>query len=173
MSASRLLLVTAAFAVTSCSMMPPPVPITGAATQVSRLAGTWHGDYYSRETGRHGSIYFTLAAGKDTAFGEVLMVPRQPVQTTVKREGVVAAPHPEHHSLNISFVHAAGDSVYGYLDPYEDPDCQCTLMTWFMGRMTGDRIEGNYSSRNVETGELTSGYWNVSRKKSKEAAAAN
>ena len=37
--------------------------------------GEWVGEYSSAETGRVGSIVFTLAAGRDTAAGDVMMVP--------------------------------------------------------------------------------------------------
>jgi hypothetical protein len=58
-----------------------------------------------------------------------------------------------------------GDTVTGVLDPYEDPECKCTLLTRFAGRLRGDRITGRYSTTNVETGVVTGGEWDVHRKR--------
>jgi len=39
------------------------------------LTGEWAGDYSSVESGRSGSISFTLRAAGDSAFGDVVMIP--------------------------------------------------------------------------------------------------
>ena len=60
-----------------CAGNPSPVPVVGTASDVRALSGEWAGEYRSPETGRTGSITFKLAAGRDTAFGDVL-TPREP-----------------------------------------------------------------------------------------------
>jgi hypothetical protein len=164
MTALRFLAALLALASVSCSSMPQPVPVTGSAEGISALAGNWTGDYWSTASGRNGSIRFALAAGRDTAFGEVTMVPRKPVRPNGRPEdNVVSSPTPATRTLQISFVHAAGDSVSGSLEPYQDPDCGCTLRTWFTGRLSGEQIHGRYTSLNTETGQRIFGEWTVRR----------
>src|SRR5207249_10261723 len=64
-----------ALTLSACGASRSPVPLVGAATDVSALTGQWSGDYSSSESGRSGSIEFTLRAAGDTAFGDVVMVP--------------------------------------------------------------------------------------------------
>src|SRR3954471_8486428 len=60
---------------TACGASRSPVPLTGSTADVSALTGEWAGDYSSSESGRSGSISFTLRSAGDTAFGDVVMVP--------------------------------------------------------------------------------------------------
>src|SRR3989442_15893302 len=62
-------------ALAACGASRSPVPLVGAATDVAALAGEWVGDYSSVESGRSGSISFTLRAATDSAFGDVVMIP--------------------------------------------------------------------------------------------------
>src|SRR5260370_38709233 len=64
-----------ALALGACGASRSPVPLVGAASDVSALTGEWGGDYSSAESGRSGSITFTLRAAGDSAFGDVVMVP--------------------------------------------------------------------------------------------------
>lgn len=164
---SRWLLIAAALGAASCSSSaPPPVPVTASPAQLQALAGTWAGTYSSQATGRYGNIRFSLAAGSDSAHGDVYMVPsKTAARPTTGGEGKVVANPAMPSTLRISFVQASGDSVLGKLEPYMDPDCHCMLETWFTGRLHGDRIQGGYTSRNVETGERSFGEWNVRRQK--------
>src|SRR2546422_1695111 len=63
-------------ALTACGASRAPVPLVGASADIGALTGEWAGDYSSAESGRSGSISFTLRAAGDTAFGDVVMVPR-------------------------------------------------------------------------------------------------
>ena len=40
------------------------------------LLGEWHGEYNGSETGRSGTIAFTLRAGEANASGNVVMIPQ-------------------------------------------------------------------------------------------------
>ena len=153
-----------------CSSMPAPVPLVGSPADVARLEGEWTGEYASFETLRSGSITFRLAAGADTAFGDVLMLPRQfhDVHTTDEmRTHERARPR----DLPIRFVMTSGDRLTGVLDLYEDPECGCTLMTVFEGRIHAGTIEGDYVSTNTRTGEVTRGEWKVTRRRAASPAA--
>ena len=90
------------------------------------------------------------------------MLPSRLPHATATPDGPRAG-QPE--ALRIAFVRAATDSVFDYLDFYEDPDCGCVLMTKFAGRLEGDVIQGRYLTRNTKTSEITSGEWNVRRKR--------
>src|SRR5437762_7670125 len=62
-------------ALTACGASRSPVPLVGASTDINALTGAWAGDYSSAESGRSGSITFTLRAAGDSAFGDVVMIP--------------------------------------------------------------------------------------------------
>lgn len=55
-----------------CAGPGMPIPVQGS---VEPLVGHWVGEYRSPDTGRDGSIMFTLSAGADTAWGDVVMMP--------------------------------------------------------------------------------------------------
>lgn len=77
MKTSKLFVaVIAAVLLAGCASRPAPVPVIGPRSDLSALVGDWSGEYNSPETGRSGSIAFTLKSGKDTAFGRVVMVPK-------------------------------------------------------------------------------------------------
>src|SRR2546428_13172364 len=63
-------------ALAACGAPRSAVPVVGAATDVSSLTGEWAGEYSSVESGRSGSITFALRSAGDTAFGDVVMVPK-------------------------------------------------------------------------------------------------
>src|SRR5438552_2534469 len=63
-------------ALSACAASRSPVPLVGTSTDVGALTGEWAGEYSSSESGRSGSISFTLRAAGDSAFGDVVMIPR-------------------------------------------------------------------------------------------------
>ena len=156
-----------ALVVGGCSTAPAPVPVVGAPADLGQLAGEWGGDYHGETSGRSGSIVFKLTAGADTAFGDVVMIPRErreqrlPVQDP--SAGLPTSRAPE--VLSIAFVRAAGGGVSGRLAPYRDPECDCLLITRFEGRLGGDVIEGTFSSTWADGGQTQTGTWKVTRKK--------
>jgi hypothetical protein len=153
-------------ALAACQGPQPPVPVTG---DVAALAGRWEGEYGSRETGRAGSILFTLEPGTDTAHGDVLMVPRELDLPPSPRPGDPEArdrrPDPLPQALPISFIRASDGLVEGRLAPYRDPDCGCLLTTSFSGRLIdGNTFEGTFTSKHGETGRVVRGWWRVTRR---------
>jgi hypothetical protein len=140
---------------------PNHVPVMGAPTDVSQLAGEWDGDYSSIQTQRYGTIYFSLRAASDTATGQIMMIPR--AQTSPASGAPPVAGPPQ--SLTIRFVNTIGDSVAGVLDPYTDPSCACTVQTVFRGRVNGEDISGTYETRNNRNPDVTGGQWRVHRRK--------
>jgi hypothetical protein len=132
----------------ACALNPPPVPIVGSTKEVGTLVGEWVGEYQSVETGRSGSIWFKLEAGRDTASGDVVMVPAG--ATALRNMPPVAettVPARRSQSLTIRFVRVSGDLVMGTIDLYPSPDCECVLLTRFEGEHRGDRIAGSFTTQ--------------------------
>lgn len=153
-----------------CATVPAPVPVVGDEAGLGQLTGEWGGEYRGETSGRSGSIVFKLAAGADTAFGDVVMIPRQrresrlPVQDP--STGLPTPRTPE--VLSIAFVRAQDGGLSGSLNLYRDPDCDCLLITRFQGRIRGDVIEGTFTSMPAEGGptQMQTGTWKVTRNKS-------
>ena len=154
----------------ACHSAPSqPVPVAGTPGDVMALAGEWAGTYEADDGARAGSIDFHLRAGSDTAFGDVIMVPRgwnQPVNPEGRAGGQIGEP-PSERLLQIRFVRISGGEVSGELERYLDPDCGCLLRTVFRGRLKGDVLSGRYLSYHSEGGPPTSGSWRAQRKPAK------
>ncbi len=150
----------------ACGYNPPIVPLSGNDPDVSHLIGEWVGEYESAETGRLGSIVFTLPAEADTAFGEVVMVPEETGLPIRRYHGPIDPPTERASAevLTIRFVRIADHHVSGALDPYRDPACGCTLLTTFEGEHQDNRIEGTFVSRHRESGKTSVGGWWVRRR---------
>ena len=149
-----------------CAGKSPPVPVEASAADIGRLAGRWEGEYGSNQTGRGGSIVFTLTAGRDTAEGDVLMIPAGSNQP-IMREGIGQAPSNAPGAvpsvLSIRFVEYRDGQVSGALDPYRAPDCNCIVSTTFIGTVTGDVIKGTFTIRGTPSAVPVSGEWEVHR----------
>ncbi len=148
---SRAAAAAAAFvAVAGCATArPDPVPLAGDPVEMNKLAGSWSGEYSGVESGRSGSIIFTLQSNEETAFGDVVMTAKPMVSQT--RELSTGNPSststPQQQTLSISFVRVADGGVSGRLAPYTDPDLGVTVQTTFIGRLvTPDRLEGTFST---------------------------
>jgi len=156
---------------TGCKSLQTPVPVVGPQSDLSALVGDWNGEYTSPETGRSGSISFTLQAGKDTAIGSVLMVPKAqnlPVTAgaAADRPAVMGSATQKPGSLlTIRFVRLEGSQILGTLDPYRDPDCGCQLATTFRGEFKdASTIEGTFNTVGSGMEHLpSSGRWKVTR----------
>jgi hypothetical protein len=149
----------------ACQSRPDPIPIQGDRAEMARLAGTWVGEYTGTTSGRSGSITFTLKAGTDSAFGDVLMVPTGTMNPIVPADN--ATEHRLHAKspqvLQVSFVRIAGGRVSGTLEPYVAPDCTCTVRTTFTGQVTSDLVEGTFVTRGP-SGLEQAGRWRVMRR---------
>jgi hypothetical protein len=148
-----------------CGRVITMIPIRGDAPSVAQLAGDWEGTYDSPESGRSGTIRFHLQAGKDTASGEIIMVPNNVASGSGwENSTAVRTTSAGSELLTIRFVEVANGEVRGTLDPYRDPDCGCGLTTTFRGRLAGDVIEGTFDSKGDGFFHVpTSGTWRVTR----------
>lgn len=154
---SRVAIVSAGLLAAACAYQPRAVPVAGAPASVAALEGEWVGEYWSLDTGRSGSILFRLEAGRDTAMGDVLMLPSELPHAHTGE-------HPRSEYVPINFVYVEGTRVRGLLDPYRDPECGCRLETQFEGTLEGDRITGTFTSRHIEGGRVQRGEWRVTRR---------
>lgn len=154
-----------AAAVAACSQTPSPVPISGEPADIAALEGEWVGEYHALgQSGRSGTILFRLEAGADTAHGDVLMhIAGRETAEVLPYTGDPWVNVPRDRILTVTFVRAAGGTVFGRLDPYNDPVCGCEMKTTFTGRIKGNLIEGNYTSEHVNGGDRIEGRWRVSR----------
>ncbi len=161
-------IVLCALALSACGASRSPVPLVGAATDVSALMGEWAGDYSSAESGRSGSISFTLRAAGDSAFGDVVMIPSAWGRPLVpyRQENAAGAgtnQQPAATVLTIRFVRVEHGHVSGTLDPYADPQTGARLLTTFSGELNGKTITGTYTTR-LPSGDTQTGRWTVQRR---------
>jgi len=155
-----------AVALSACGASRSPVPLVGTSSDVSSLAGEWAGDYSSAESGRSGSISFTLRAATDSAFGDVVMIPAglgRPLMPWRGENMTGASQVPASTVLTIRFVRVEQGHVSGTLDPYADPQTGSRLITTFSGELKGNTIAGTYTTR-LPSGDTQTGRWSVQRR---------
>jgi hypothetical protein len=145
----------------ACASKSPGIVVSSSDFDLNPLLGEWHGQYKSSETGRSGTIAFTLRAGEANASGNVVMIP----QAAANEAPIDSAQAARRQVLTIHFVRKEGGSVTGTLDPYADPECGCPVNTTFQGTFTDARtIEGTYTTVPSKPGTgVTTGTWKVTR----------
>lgn len=162
----RAVLPIAFIIVLACAGSPPPVTVVGTESDLATLDGAWSGEYWGSGAGRSGSIVFEVKADSHSATGDVAMTPRgtnRPLHRA-HAASVAETSIPSTQLLTIRFVRIAENQVSGELDPYHSPDCDCTLLTRFLGTMRGDTIAGTYETRGEGGMDRTSGEWRVVRR---------
>jgi len=153
-------------ALSACGASRSPVPLVGGSTDISALTGEWAGEYSSAESGRSGSISFMLRAAGDSAFGDVVMIPRAWGRALVPWNQPNASggnQAPTSTVLTIRFVRVEHGHVSGTLDPYADPQTGERLLTTFSGELSGSTITGTYTTR-LSSGDTQTGRWTVQRR---------
>src|SRR5215212_604709 len=103
----------------ACATRTPGIELTSSDFDLNPLVGEWRGAYSSAETGRSGTIAFTLRAGEGSASGNVVMIPRaDSLLTPAEREAVSNVSAPGRSVIKIHFVRKEGGNLSGTLDPY-------------------------------------------------------
>lgn len=152
----------------ACRVTPPPaaVPVQGTYDEVQVLAGEWSGRYWSTTTGRHGTIRFNLPQHADTGYGEV-EITFSPSLRLLQEASTKDEPLPETCTvLDIKLVRVEGNRVRGTLAPYWDPDCDCQASTTFEGRISGNRIDGAFSTQRASSDRRAlTGKWEATRER--------
>jgi hypothetical protein len=163
-----LAVTSATLASTGCApRQPPGIELTSSDFDLNPLVGEWRGNYSSAETGRNGTIAFTLRAAESAASGSVVMLPRADSSFEANHAPVDPSIPNVRELLTIHFVRKEGSNVVGTLDPYRDPECACQVTTTFQGAFR-DRstIEGIYTTvPSISGSKVTSGKWKVTRVK--------
>ena len=67
-------------------------------------------------------------------------------------------------ALRIRLVRVFDDQVSGRLERYQDPECGCTVSTFFTGTLKGDTLRGVFHSYHTD-GQIVTGEWTVRRQK--------
>jgi hypothetical protein len=156
----------ATLAIVGCASRPPEIELTSNDFDLNPLVGEWQGNYSSNETGRNGTIAFTLRAAELAASGNVVMLPRADSSFAANHAPIDPSIPNTREVLTIHFVRKEGSNVVGTLDPYRDPRCACQVTTTFQGAFR-DRstIEGTYRTVPASGGQVTGGTWKVTRVK--------
>jgi hypothetical protein len=157
-----------AASIIGCASNPPSTQVTASDFDLNPLVGEWRGNYSSAETGRTGTIAFTLRAGESSASGNVVMIPRpDSMLTSADQQLMTNISSPGRSLLKVHFLRKQGGNLSGTLDPYNDPDCGCPVTTTFQGTFKDARtIEGTFSTVPSQPGRnVTGGTWTVTRVK--------
>jgi hypothetical protein len=152
----------------ACVSRSPSIELTSSDFDLNPLVGEWRGSYSSPVTGRTGTIAFTLRAGEGAASGNVVMIPKaDSLLTPEEREAVSDVSSSRRSVLKIHFVRKEGGSLSGTLDPYRDPDCDCSVTTTFQGVFRDARtIDGTFTTvPSAPGGSVTGGKWTATRVK--------
>lgn len=128
----------------ACGGAQNQVEMKGGDSDLAQIAGEWEGSYSGMESGRSGPVSFSLALGRHTADGTVLMGGDTP--------------------LKIQFVAVEGGQISGKIDPYTDPTCSCEVQTEFVGTVSGDAITGSFTTVVLGADMEQHGEWSVTRK---------
>jgi hypothetical protein len=126
------------------------VSVQGSDADVSLITGKWEGSYEGIESGRQGSISFDLYAGFRIAEGKVVM----------NAGGDPASAR----ALSIQFVQVGGTKVNGKIEQYTDPQCNCAVISEFVGDLHGNQMSGTFTTHPVGSTKSQTGRWSASRK---------
>jgi hypothetical protein len=162
---TRLAALLAGFVI-ACTPKAPAIEVMSGDFDLNPLVGQWQGTYRNTETGRAGTIAFTLRAGETAAFGRVIMMPHAADSSaSASVDAAAVANATGRQALTISFVRKEGGRLLGTLDPYLDPDCKCTANTSFEGQFVdAGTIEGTFITAGRATDRApTHGTWKVIR----------
>ena len=147
----------------ACARQTPGIQLASSDFDLDALVGQWRGNFSSNQTGRTGTIAFTLRAGESAASGNVVMLSK-PDSLLTPEEREMMANVPDRTVLKIHFVRKEGGQLNGLLDPYTDPDCACKATTTFQGKFSdAQTIEGTYTTVHSQPGDITGGRWKVTR----------
>jgi hypothetical protein len=160
----KLIVAGVALGVTACAPILSTVRMRGDTSDLATLTGKWNGEYRSPELGRSGSIMFRFADPGDVAYGDVAMV--VPSDSTLLLAGNQPMVRPRFRSeiLKLKFVNIINGEIFGVLEPYTDPSCECTVRTTFTGRFDGgSTIRGTFSTTSPLSSSARTGTWKVVR----------
>lgn len=153
-------------AATACARSTPGIELASSDFDLHPLVGQWRGSSTSSQTGRTGTIAFTLRAGESAASGGVVIFPK-PDSLLTPEERETMENVSDRTLVKIHFIRKEGGTISGELDPYREPECNCTATTKFQGAfIDANTIEGTFTTVPMTAGgRVTGGRWRVTRVK--------
>lgn len=141
-----------------------PIAVEGAPRDVRPLAGEWRGEFLDQSTHRSGTILFRLHDG--TGEGSVTFTTPTPALACPNPIGESTADRDRGRTvLRIARLAVDAGSVGGSLASYRDPERNCWVDTWFMGRLLGDRLEGSFFVHPSVGDTIRAGSWWAARRR--------
>ena len=153
---------------TGCAGKQPGIGVSASDFDLKPLVGVWRGSYSNPQTGRNGTISFSLRAGESFASGSVVMIPKADSLLTPEERELLSDEAPSGRTvLSIKFIRKEGGSLAGTLNPYRSPDCDCTVNTTFEGTFKdAGTLAGTFATVPSKAGAaVTGGTWQVIRVK--------
>lgn len=141
--------------------------VDASQADLTAIVGKWNGSFKNNDSQWSGTIVFSMEAGKDTAYGNVIMTPRgstEPYYLAISGERVTIQPRLDRF-LTVSFVRVEGGAISGTLTPYFDPENSQVVTITFYGRIVDDAIVGTYKSSSANVFGERTGTWKVTREK--------
>ena len=132
--AQQILVAALVAASIACASKPAGIGVSSSDFDLAPLVGVWRGNYTNPQSGRTGTIAFTLRAGESFASGNVVMIPKpDSLLTPEERELLSDMPSSGPAVLKFQFLRKEGSNLTGTLAPYRSPDCDCITNTTFLG----------------------------------------
>ena len=151
-----------------CAGKQPGTAVSASDFDLKPLVGIWRGTYSNPQTGRNGTIGFSLRAGESFASGSVVMIPKADSLLTPEERELLGEEAPSGRTvLSIKFIRKEGGNLSGTLNPYRSPDCDCTVNTTFVGTFKdANTLEGTFATVPSKAGAaVTGGTWRAIRVK--------
>lgn len=164
MRGTRLIAIGILVAVSACAPVLSAIHLRGERSDLASLAGKWNGEYRSPDLGRSGSIVFRFADPEDVAYGDVAMAVPTNGTLTLAGDGASVRPRFRSEILKIKFVNVVNGEIFGVLEPYTDPSCECTVRTTFTGHFDGaSTIRGTFATTSPISSTTKTGTWKVAK----------
>ena len=166
MRRATLLIATVLSFTIGCGGKQPRTGVSASDFDLKPLVGVWRGSYSNPQTGRNGTISFSLRAGESFASGSVVMIPKADSLLTPEERELLSEEAPSGRTvLSIKFIRKEGGNLTGTLNPYRSPDCNCTVNTTFEGTFKdAGTLTGTFATVPSKAGAaVTGGTWQVIR----------
>jgi len=149
----------------SCSPVPSFYLVVDDDVELANLTGMWEGEFTTSIPDRYGSLYITVTATHDTAYGEVVLSWQTSFLPPIMREdpNALDSYRKTTQVIKIKEIFLNNGNIGGIIEPYAEPKAGYLVTTKFQGRLSKDVMEGTFQSNVKETRESYKGRWKVTR----------
>ncbi len=149
----------------SCSPVPSFYLVVDDDVELANLTGMWEGEFTTSIPDRYGSLYITMTATHDTAYGEVVLSWQTSFLSNIVREDPNALDSYRNTTqvLRIKEMIFTNGNIGGIIEPYPEPKAGYLVTTKFQGRLSKNVMEETFQSNVKETRESYKGKWKVTR----------